>query len=308
MHHSTLFTFACFAPFISAHMVFFDAYGDYNPKVKGWALGYHANTPRGNKYYQLPYQQDTSLFSTPAIPKAGSPRERLVTGCGLSLYSISQAETSYQPQKFVSISDAQKNTDFFQHKYLPYSHPEGYGYMGPHVPITSEIKRLVDNGALPQAMQNGKIKFSSFQINADGAGLYECYLNIKGDAMNWTAPKAAISTITKTITANSNVQTVYVIHIGGRPIHTDIPATTKTIYRAVGNGGNSQNVKIIYIVIPDGTTKTITKTLDPKTIVMTKTLKKGRRNVMTTITTTTVEVPAPTDESDDPPKEVEYQK
>ncbi|RVD87179.1 uncharacterized protein DFL_001422 [Arthrobotrys flagrans] len=103
-------------------------------------------------------------------------------------------------------------------------------------------------------------------------------------------PNTAASTITKTITEDNNVKTIYIVYIGGRPIRTDIP--TKTIYKTIGNGGGN-NIKIIYIIMPDGTTKTIRKTLDSKTMV--KTITRGKQ-VVTTVITVTAPLPASSDE------------
>ncbi|KAK6330728.1 hypothetical protein TWF718_002929 [Orbilia javanica] len=110
-------------------------------------------------------------------------------------------------------------------------------------------------------------------------------------------PDSGASTVTKTITTNGNVKTVYVVYIAGRPIRTETPTTTKTIYKTIGGGG--PKIKIIYVVLPNGTTKTITKTLSPETVVMTKTVRKGGKDVVTVVTITTVEGPAPIGGSDE---------
>ncbi|KAK6521130.1 hypothetical protein TWF506_001361 [Arthrobotrys conoides] len=185
MHLSIILSALGLVPSISAHYVIYNTYGSHNPNIKGWALGYRKDTPRGSTTYQLPYQQDVAVFSTPAVPAWGKPRDRLVNGCGINIYYISRAETLYQPQNFVPANNWAKNEQYFKYKYIP-KMPQPPNYQGPFIPIESEIGYLIGNNSLPQATQGGKIHFETFQINDDGAGPLQCFLNAKGDAMSWT--------------------------------------------------------------------------------------------------------------------------
>ncbi|EPS38801.1 hypothetical protein H072_7436 [Dactylellina haptotyla CBS 200.50] len=174
---SAFISILSFVPSISGHCFIYNTFGNYNPNIKGWGLGYRKDTPRGYAD-QLPYQQDAAVFSNPAVPgNAKEGREYLNTGCGMNLYYISQWETKYQPNVFPHATNWVKNENFFKHRYGP---------VGPYIPIADEIGYLISNNSLPQATQGGKISFQTFQINDDGAGPLQCYLSVKGDATEWT--------------------------------------------------------------------------------------------------------------------------
>ncbi|KAK6496646.1 hypothetical protein TWF481_001637 [Arthrobotrys musiformis] len=172
-------------PSISAHAFIYWAAGDADPSVHGWALGYRTTTP-ANGQGQLPFQRDVAVFSNPAVPckkgkwrKTCEHREYLRTGCGISLFSINRYHESYSPNKDKPYkkSGGKKNEWYYMTKYVSNK---------PFIPIVSEVQKMVNSNSLPQVSTGGYLVMKIHQINADGAGPYECFIDYSGSAGQWT--------------------------------------------------------------------------------------------------------------------------
>ncbi|KAK6344583.1 hypothetical protein TWF718_006542 [Orbilia javanica] len=196
---------------ISAHCVFIGAIGDRPGAANGQALGISSTTHvkwgkknvgfRSNDR-QWPFQKDTTVFSSPAVPwrkpncwdkkcckkyhkkknpfpcfpkgfYTPVPRRALSSGCGVTLEGIANDAARRNDQtKWKSTPGGQWNVRFFQRPVTSSALTN----------VQSEINRCIGMGKLTTASAGGYLKIHVHQLNADGGGPFRCRLDTSATA------------------------------------------------------------------------------------------------------------------------------
>ncbi|KAK6528102.1 hypothetical protein TWF281_009355 [Arthrobotrys megalospora] len=182
---------------VSAHVRFVDAYGNYNPAVKGANLGHNPGiTVKNHGTAQYPGQFDTIAFSNPIIPpccgspfkKLNRPRQYLGQGCGTSLsliyhYYNNNNLRAPHPSNQVITPAKLKGAELWKHR-------NWHFFMGP-IPAgayaqTKALTLQYANGKqIAQATPGGWIEIVTFQVNTDGAGPFRCRLDETGTGQHF---------------------------------------------------------------------------------------------------------------------------
>ncbi|KAK6348606.1 hypothetical protein TWF718_006395 [Orbilia javanica] len=189
MHFPTLLTSASIAlssiaGLTSAHNVFRDAVGDANPKIHGYALGFDPSL----KYEQVAdlYKKGKAKFySDLAIDVVGFKNHvigygpahvEVKTGCGstprTALSAFFKSKTAWK-----GLDEAKRNP--FLMKPVPH---------GGQVNVAEEMGILASRGGtfgVPQVTAGGSLTIVNYQINVDGAGPFDCYIDNKGLGNVW---------------------------------------------------------------------------------------------------------------------------
>ncbi|KAF3114633.1 hypothetical protein TWF569_000853 [Orbilia oligospora] len=251
MHFPTLFTSVSFmlvsiADLASAHSTFIDAYGDANAKIHGHGLGFNPSTPRtivpGNNYL---YKQDAVGFGSRYYFPLGF-RRTVVSGCGSTYETIrrgfSEAEKGFSKLKDFELSKFLRENDI----------PSG-GY----VDTTNEINKLAlseRTGAkrnepvinakgisvgIPKVTAGGTLTIVNFQMDVDGAGPFDCKIDLTGTGNNWSSPLK----VTKNCPGN-NIS----LHAPGRETPCKFEVAMPKQFECKGSYGANGSMKNICLV------------------------------------------------------------
>ncbi|EPS35671.1 hypothetical protein H072_10904 [Dactylellina haptotyla CBS 200.50] len=167
---------------VSAHVRFLLTYGNLDSKSQSNALGYRPDIPNYANGAQHPYQVDTTVFSSPMIPAwnsaspyYGKPRVWLGQGCGATLSNL-VAYWEKMPQHWTPYGPSHP---------LTWVHRDIHFQMRPvDAPVLTQTKALItamaNAGRMCKVSPGGYLVIATFQINADGAGPFNCRIDETG--------------------------------------------------------------------------------------------------------------------------------
>ncbi|KAF3919905.1 hypothetical protein ABW21_db0208601 [Orbilia brochopaga] len=182
----TAATLLAMAVGVSAHGAIVDCVGDADGSAHGTGLGWRADVPRTGTD-QLPFQADITVFKDPIVPPATGYRIYHDTGCGSNINYINSYYAAKNPQQYKTYTAAQKNTNYYQ------------APAPVNISVSKEMELLYQRNAnsqykLPQATAGGYLNVTIHQVNADGAGPYNCRIDQYSIAADrWSATKLTVS-------------------------------------------------------------------------------------------------------------------
>ncbi|KAK6330484.1 hypothetical protein TWF696_003375 [Orbilia brochopaga] len=171
---------------VSAHGAIVDCIGDADASAHGTGLGWRADVPRTGTD-QLPFQADVTVFKDPIVPPATGYRTYHDTGCGSNINYINSFYAARNPQQYKTYTAAQKNTFYYQ------------APAPVNISISKEMGLLYQRNSnsrykLPQATAGGYLNVTIHQVNADGAGPYNCRIDQYSIAADrWSPTKLTVS-------------------------------------------------------------------------------------------------------------------
>ncbi|KAF3176481.1 hypothetical protein TWF788_007967 [Orbilia oligospora] len=181
------------ADLASAHATFIDAYGNANVQIHGHGLGVNPSTARSlipgktNKHDAVGFS--TRYRSMPASNKI------VARGCGSTFHTIVRGFSA--AGKDILKFDLSQQNKFLINNDIP---SRGY------VDTTDEINKLAlseQKGAkrnepvinakgismgIPKVTAGGTLTIVNFQMDADGAGPFDCRVDLTGTGNNWSVP------------------------------------------------------------------------------------------------------------------------
>ncbi|KAF3213055.1 hypothetical protein TWF106_009632 [Orbilia oligospora] len=198
MHFPTLLTSVSFmlvsiADLASAHATFIDAYGNANDQIHGYGLGVNLSVVRS----LIPGKTNTHDavgFSTRYHPTTGSGKI-VARGCGRTYHTIVRG-FSAAGKDILKLNPSQLR------KVLGEEDIPSGGY----VDTTNEINKLAlseQTGAkrnepvtnargismgIPKVTAGGTLTIVNFQMDIDGAGPFDCRVDLTGTGNNWSVP------------------------------------------------------------------------------------------------------------------------
>ncbi|KAJ6256512.1 hypothetical protein Dda_8374 [Drechslerella dactyloides] len=171
---------------VTAHGAIVDCIGDADKSAHGTGLGWRANVPRTGTD-QLPFQADITVFKDPIVPPPSGARIYHDTGCGSNINYINNYYAAKNPDQYKKYTAAQKNTFYYQ------------APAPVNISISKEMSLLYERNSnsqykLPQATAGGYLNVTIHQVNADGAGPYNCRIDQYSIAANrWSPTKLTVS-------------------------------------------------------------------------------------------------------------------
>ncbi|KAK6503530.1 hypothetical protein TWF481_008544 [Arthrobotrys musiformis] len=183
------------ADLTSAHGGFVDAYGDANPKIRGYGLGFEPSTPRKSSHSEPYYKQDATSFANKMVFRPGDGTVNQY-GCGSTYLTVSRAFAAHQPKIWSGTTPLQK-LGLFRDKVIPAA-----GYIDTkdrinHLASLEQKRSTRDDSAtgakglstgIPKVTAGGTLTIVNFQMDIDGAGPFKCKIDYKGAGNSWNAP------------------------------------------------------------------------------------------------------------------------
>ncbi|KAK6518030.1 hypothetical protein TWF506_005195 [Arthrobotrys conoides] len=205
MHFSTLFNavlvaVVSFGDVSTAHVVFTDAYGNANPHIHGFGLGFHGGTVRKG-FHQYPQQRDIAVFNLRVV-HTGWWKGYQGHGCGNSILSVTQWYQKFQPAKWSGkgITDAKRKWLWTQNT------PAGGA-----IAIKGNIDWLINSefvktsartdlatgrkglkNGIPKVTAGGVLNIQAYQVNLDGGGHFKCRLDQWANGKAFSIPLKVI--------------------------------------------------------------------------------------------------------------------
>ncbi|KAK6360522.1 hypothetical protein TWF730_006663 [Orbilia blumenaviensis] len=187
MHFSTLINAAVvvltFADVTSAHCVFVDAYGNKDPVLRGFGLGFSASHVRKG-FAQWPQQADIAVFNLRPV-HTGWWKGYQAQGCGTSILSVSQWYQKNQPAKWSGKGVTAAKRAWYWKQNTPAG---GFINIKGHLDwlVNHENKKLTRNdiatgrkhlrNGFPKVTAGGTLNVLVWQVNLDGGGPFKCRL------------------------------------------------------------------------------------------------------------------------------------
>ncbi|KAF3221810.1 hypothetical protein TWF106_000131 [Orbilia oligospora] len=197
MQLSTLFTPVAFAilsisELASAHTVFVDAWGNQNPNLRGYSLGYDRNTPRVGPHHLFALQHDVVVLNEQVTHNWKDMRGKWLGGCGVTALSNAHWFKNADPKEWDAI--ARRGGEWhFMRKVAP---PKARVDVAWSITQMSQYEargevrqdKALNKGlrtGIPRVTAGGFLNIVSFQVNADGAGPFACAIDYSGHG-TWT--------------------------------------------------------------------------------------------------------------------------
>ncbi|KAK6509352.1 hypothetical protein TWF481_004104 [Arthrobotrys musiformis] len=197
MHFSTLSgSFAIMlagAKLASAHGVFVDAYGDADPSIRGYGLGYGHDTERKGTWL-FPHQKDVPVFSNKIVHNKWW-KNYTPDGCGVCVDSVAGWYQKNRPEMWDPKITSEKARWAFLHQVSP--SPDAFIQAKAGVEYLNWLEKTKKtrlnrangetlNTGIPKVTAGGSLNVMNYQINLDGAGPFKCKISFHGDSKNWT--------------------------------------------------------------------------------------------------------------------------
>ncbi|KAK6357198.1 hypothetical protein TWF718_001522 [Orbilia javanica] len=180
------------AQVVSAHGVFVDAYGDADPSIRGYGLGYGHDTTRKGTWL-FPHQKDVPVFSNKIVHNKWwnyyNP-----DGCGICVDSVAGWYQKNKPHMWDPKITGEKERWKFLWEVSPspdayISDEKGIAYLNwLEKTGKTRINRVNDEtlkSGIPKVTAGGSLNVMNYQINLDGAGPFKCKISYHGAAHSW---------------------------------------------------------------------------------------------------------------------------
>ncbi|KAK6536348.1 hypothetical protein TWF281_000588 [Arthrobotrys megalospora] len=180
------------AEIVSAHGAFVDAYGNADPTIRGYGLGYGHDTERKGTWL-FPHQKDVPVFSNKIVHdkwwKHYNPN-----GCGTCVDAVAGWYQKNHPDMWDPKKTSEAKRWAFLHEVTPngayISVKEGLSYLAWQEWAKKERTNKVNNQQLktgiPKVTAGGSLSVMNYQINLDGAGPFKCKIDYRAAADSWS--------------------------------------------------------------------------------------------------------------------------
>ncbi|KAK6516630.1 hypothetical protein TWF506_006529 [Arthrobotrys conoides] len=197
MHFSTLsgsiaLLFAG-AQMVSAHGALVDAYGDADPSVRGYGLGYGHDTERKGTWL-FPHQKDVPVFSNKIVHDKWWNHYN-ADGCGICVDSVAGWYQKNHPKMWDPKITGEKERWAFLWKVSP--SPDAYILADKGIEYLNWLEKTGKTrlnrvtgenlkSGIPKVTAGGNLNVMNYQINLDGAGPFNCKISYHGAPNRWT--------------------------------------------------------------------------------------------------------------------------